>query len=92
MELAESVPIVITYRSWIQLFRVCESKFSNRSMLFDETPIELLETDIVMLESLNCFVMKKIAIFSNLTQILESAFASLRCVEGKRQCYRIAGF
>ena len=39
----------IAYTSWITinfLFRKFESKFSNRTMLFDETIIELSDTDI----------------------------------------------
>ena len=49
-------------------------------MLFNETPIELLHTDIIVfkkdiiLDSLKCFVMKKMGQFLNSTQTLESFY------------------
>ena len=48
-------------------------------MMFDETLVELLHTDAtlfkdIMLDSLKCFVMKKMSIFSSSTQISELVY------------------
>ena len=69
-------------------------------MLFDEILIELLHIDIafkkdIMLDSLICFIMKKIGIFSfNIDSLicLCSRAHYLKYVKGKRQGYRIAKF
>ena len=54
-------------------------------MLFDETPIKLFDTDIsfkILLDSLNCFVMKKNNIFSTSTHILESVYVPGYTISG----------
>ena len=43
-------------------------------MLFDETLMEIIDTDTIMLDCLKCFVMNKSGIFSTSTQILESVY------------------
>ena len=53
------------------------AKLLNLEMLFDETLIKLFNTDIgfkedILLDSLNCCVMKKNYIFSTSIQVLES--------------------
>ena len=48
-------------------------------MVIDETLIELFDTDIeedILLDSWNCFEMKKKYIFSTSTHILESVFVA----------------
>ena len=57
-------------------------------MLFDETLIKLFDTDIgfkkedILLDSLNCFVMKKNYIFSTSTHILESVYVPGHTISG----------
>ena len=57
-------------------------KFRNRAMLFDETLIKFFDTDIILLDSLNCFVMKKNYIFSTSTHILESVYVPGDTISG----------
>ena len=55
-------------------FLILRANYRNLAMLFDETLIELFESDDILLDKVKCFVMKKNVIYSTSTQILESVY------------------
>ena len=69
------------------LFHNFENKIRNWAMLFNETLIKLFDADIgfkriILLDSFNCFVMKKNDIFSTSTHILESVYVPGDTISG----------